>query len=58
MSTVAVIVVAVLAAVVLVVLVQAWRDVRVARWTSRDPRLDRQARREAEKQVRHGEGHG
>lgn len=52
MSTAAVIVVAVLAALVLIIAIGSWRDVRVARWTSRDPRLDRQARRAAEKQVK------
>lgn len=51
----AVVVVAFFAAVVLLFAISAWRDVRVARWQSNDPRADRQARRAAAKQVRqHG----
>lgn len=33
-----------MAACVLMVAVQAWRDVRVARWTGADPRAGRKAR--------------
>ena len=55
MTTVAIIAIAVLAAVVALVAIGSWRDVRVARWTGQDPRHDRQARRVAAKQVRqHG----
>lgn len=59
MSTVAVVVVAFFAAVVLSAGIAAWRDVRVARWTAQDPRRDREARKAAAKQVRStGEGQG
>lgn len=52
MSTLAIVVVTLVAGTVALVALVSWRDVRVARWTQRDPRLDRQARRAAEKQVR------
>lgn len=49
----------VLTVAVLALVIAAWRDVRVARWTARDPRRDREARRSAAKQVRSsGEGQG
>lgn len=54
MTTIAIVVVAVAAGLVAMVAIGAWRDVRVARWTGQDPRHDRQARRQAAKQVRHG----
>lgn len=55
MTTVAIIVIAVVAGIVALVAIGSWRDVRVARWTGTDPRHDRTARRQAAKQVRqHG----